>query len=300
MAILQRNKILEIIENRELVIESTDPRVPFDSDEQIVSDTIDLRLYPRVLVYSEGMDAVDTLYNDPDQYFEIEPLPLTGYILEPGQAVFGSALEIVSIRGGNYTGRISSRGTFSRFGISVTCGRLSLPVNNPCTPDVQILNNSLKPIIIYPYSYILQLQIETTRGNPEPYTGEYPKTIGPIPPILSNRDKSVQEILRKLKDEDQNNNLTDPTTSREIVEKVDETAVPRRKQWFRLSIFSKAKVATTLILGVILALIGNLFINTLSGVVWQFPKSLSLGLMLLLILLLIGISIAIAISDESD
>ena len=93
-------------------------------------------------MYKSELEYADILSKHPDDFFETVTLPLTGYLLKPGEILFGSALEIVCIANGGFAGRISSRGTYSRSGLSVTCGRSKVPAGTPHTPDLQIVIKS--------------------------------------------------------------------------------------------------------------------------------------------------------------
>jgi deoxycytidine triphosphate deaminase len=284
MAILHKAKICEMLENKEIVIESTDERVPFDPAVQITSDTIDLRLYPQAMVYRANVDCADTLSHEPEKYFETIYLPLSGYKLQPGEILFGSALEIICITNGRYIGRISSRGTYSRFGISVTCGRMRFPSGTPHTPDLQIKNHSSKPVMIYPYAFILQLQIETTVGDPDPYEGMYPKTIGPVVPRVSDRDKSVVNVLNQLRSA---GNIVSVQHVSKTVEEIEICVDDPKPPAFKVEISPRLRTILGICLGSATTILVAFVINMISDANWSHWKYITLVVSLILLLVLI-------------
>ena len=297
MALLYRDRIQELMQRGELVIESTDERVPFDPELQITSDTIDLRLYPKALVFKEGLDVADTLSLDPGKYFEEVALPPTGFALQPGHMLFASALEIICLTNGKYVGRIASRGTYARFGISVTCGRLKVPAGTPLTPDVQIANHSSVPVRIYPYSFILQIQIETTAGTPETYDGVYPKSIGAVPPKLSNKDASVATLLDSLNSLPKQNLESD--TSTYLVEDIGTKIKRKWKPSIRLHITPRLRSLLGIIFGGLSTLVGGILVNIISNdTEWSQWKITSFVFALIILLILLGLGISVILSSE--
>lgn len=301
MTILHEDRLLELLESKELIIESTDERVPFDPALQIVSDTIDLRLHPMGMVYRGDVDCADTLNYDPAELFETITIPLVGYVLQPGEILFASTLEIACIANSDFIGRMSSRGTYSRFGLSVTCGRMRFPSGTPHTPDLQIANHSSKPVRIYPYSFVVQLQIETASGTcQQPYEGMYPKTIGPVPPLLSRRDKSVSELLANLIA--QTSVVTpDLDEAAELVDEIDSSMRAARRPLIRIQMLPRARALFGIAFGVFTTLAGGFIVNIISGTTeWTHWKYVGIGFALLLLLLLLAIDIAIIFSSEDE
>lgn len=303
MAILFQDRILDLLQSKELIIESTDEQIPFDPKIQITSDTIDLRLCTKGLIYKRDVEFADTLSGDPDEMFEPVNIPLTGYLLKPGEIIFSSALEIVCITNSAYVGRISNRGTFSRFGISVTCGRSKVPAGTPHTPDLQIANHSSKPVKIYPYSFILQIQLETTSGANQPYDGVYPKSIGPVPPKISERDKSVSELIKKISESLKSSNppsASNSNTAVNIVERISTEVTSERKPPFKIILSPKTRSLFGLIFGVLTTLAGGFLVNMISADDWSYWKYLSVAFASLLLIVLLGLDLLVIFWSESE
>jgi dCTP deaminase len=299
MAILYRDRILELLKNNELIIESTDDQIQFDPDTQITSDTIELRLSPKGMVYKSNIEIADTLTRNPEELFDAINIPIKGYILKPGHVLFGSALEIICFANSGYIGRISSRGTFSRFGLSITCGRTRVPAGTPHTPDLQIANHSDKPVRIYPYSFILQIQVETTTGTPQPYDGIYPKSIGPVPPKLSDRDNSVFKLLSSLESNGKTLLRSDPKIAEKIVEKIDDT-VKMRKPQFQISTSPQLRSSFSILFGILTTIAGGFVVNMISSGEWSYWKYVSVAFASLLLLLLLVIDLLVIFGSVSE
>jgi deoxycytidine triphosphate deaminase len=299
MAILYRDKIIDLMEHKELIIESTDERIPFNPDTQITSDTIELRLCSKGLIYKDDLEIADTLAQDPDEMFKPISIPLSGYILQPGSILFTSSLEIVCIANSVYVGRISSRGTFSRFGISVTCGRSKVPAGTPHTPDLQIANHSLKPIRIYPYSFILQVQLETTTGAPQSYDGIYPKSIGPVPPKISDRDRSVSTLLSKFRSEGEHlPHSSDSKVTANMVERINESMKTDQRSQFQILLSPKLRSFFSLLFGILTTLAGGFLVNMISTGEWSYWKYIAVVFAILLLLVLLGLDLLAIFGSE--
>jgi len=293
MAILHEDRIQELIQCKDLIIESSDPHVPFDPRAQIKTDTVDLRLHPKALIYKENLGFADTLAHNPEDFFESITIPLSGFVLNPGHVLFGSVIEVVCVTNSKYQGRFSNRGTFSRFGISVTCGKMRFPAGTPGTPDVQIANHSSVPIKIYPYSYILQLQIETMDGTPDPYVGVYPKSIGPVPPILSKRDKEVSALLRELSAVPQPSLQSELTeTAIEVMEKIPQQAKNVGDPHLQIAISPRLRSFCGLTIGALATLVGGFIVNMISQGEWSYWKYTSIGFASLLAVVLLALGAA--------
>lgn len=289
MAILQEDRIKELIQCKDLIIESCDPRVPFDHNLQIKTDTIDLRLHPKALIYKKDLEFADTLAQNPEDFFESITIPLTGLLLKPGHVLFGSVIEVVCVTNSKFQGRFSNRGTYSRFGITVTCGKMRFPAGTPGTPDVQVANHSSIPVKIYPYSYILQLQIETMEGTPDPYVGVYPKSIGPVPPILSKRDKEVSKLLSDLSAGPKPQSVL-METAIEVMENMPPELEEKREPPFQIAMSPRLRAFCGLTLGALATLVGGFIVNMISQGEWSYWKYTSMGFasLLAVVLLVLG------------
>lgn len=189
MGILGKDEILVLFEKGILFIESIDPDSPFIPEKQVTEDTIDLRLGISGLVYKENIEKIDSIYEPYlNECFEKVDIPVTGYELKPGQVLFTSTLEIIGLATSKYSGKVYGRSTFSRYGISIHCTQPKCPPGLSWTFPLQLVNNNSMPIIIYPYCYIAQLQIEKTSSKPIEYEGKYDRTIVIGPPKIDKRE----------------------------------------------------------------------------------------------------------------
>jgi hypothetical protein len=120
--------------------------------------------------------------------FEEVKIPVTGYKLYPRQVLFTATLEVVYLATSKYVGRVLGRSTFARYGLSIHCTQPKFPPGLSWAFPLQIVNHNNIPIVIYPYTYIAQLQIETTSGEAISYDGKYDRDITLHPPKIDQRE----------------------------------------------------------------------------------------------------------------
>ncbi len=189
MGILSKPEITTLWRKQELVIQSIDSEQPFNADAQITEDGLDLRLGITGLRFKKGIGKLDSLFeSDIHDCFERVDIPLDGYSLEPGQVLFTSTLEVICLSTSKYVGSVFGRSTFARFGLSVHCTQPLFPAGVAWSFPLQIVNHNTFPIIIYPYMYIAQLQLQTTVGDAVSYNGKYDKDITVRPPKITPRE----------------------------------------------------------------------------------------------------------------
>ncbi len=202
MGVLTREKLLSIYDRGILLVESDDPQVPFDPEKQISVNSIDLRLSPSALRYSSDIITIDTLNErGMTPYVDAISLSTQGFRLEPHETIFCRTLEQLLLRTNQYLGRVIGRTTFARFGLSVTASQPNLPAGIAWSYPLQITNNTSKALVIYPYTYIAQLQIEVAEGKPEPYQGVYDGGVA-IYPVLPPHPRE-SHVLESAKAQDQ-------------------------------------------------------------------------------------------------
>ena len=189
MGILGKSELLKLYKSADLLIETLDKEQPFDADRQVTEDGIDLRLSVSGLRYKPGLREVDTLFEgNLDNCFEEVSIPVTGYRLSPNDVLFGSTLEVVCLATSRFSGRVFGRSTFARFGLSVHCTQPKFPPGLAWTFPLQLVNHNSIPLVIYPYSYLVQLQIETTFGDAVAYEGKYDRDVTLHPPKIDKRE----------------------------------------------------------------------------------------------------------------
>ena len=189
MGVIGKPDIEKLLADGELIIESLVPEQSFDSEKQITEDSIDLRLGVVGLQYKDTIKEINTLFEkDLQGCFEKVELPISGYKLYPGQVLFTSTLEAVCLATSKYIGRLIGRSTFARYGLSIHCNQPKFPPGLAWAFPLQIVNHNNIPIVIYPYTYIAQLQIETTSGEAISYDGKYDRDITLHPPKIDQRE----------------------------------------------------------------------------------------------------------------
>ncbi len=202
MSILGGLTIRKLLKDQILVIQSKDPRHPFDMSAQVTEDAIDLQISNQGKIIASKVQKIDTNKFDPEVSFEDVTIPESGFRLRPGQVLYTNTLEVVSLPD-NLAGRVSSRSTFARMGLSVHFTHPKLAVGHRQAIPLQLVNHNSVDLIIHAYSPLVQLQLEEVTGPAEPYAGKYREEIDYAGPIITNRDQqvaSVSDRTRKLID----------------------------------------------------------------------------------------------------
>jgi len=199
MGILPKAELQRLYDEKILTITSTVEGLEFNPKEQIQATSIDLRLGTEILKYKSDK-VIDILANQTeiDLYFEAVPIPIEGYIIEPGETVFSYILEAILLATDRYIGRVIGRTTWARFGLSITCSQPNLPPGIAWTFPLQITNLSKNRIKIYPCIYIAQLQIESIEGTPVPYNGKFDNYFGLPYPRVTDREREALHNAKRL------------------------------------------------------------------------------------------------------
>jgi hypothetical protein len=92
---------------------------------------------------------------------------------------------------------VYGRSTFARFGLSVHCTQPKCPAGIAWAFPLQLINHNKIPLIIYPYTYIVQLQIETTAGDAMPYNERYDGDLFVSPPRVTTRELTSIQAARQ-------------------------------------------------------------------------------------------------------
>ena len=141
----------------------------FSPKTQIRNDSIDLRISNTGYTLSSDYEFINTLSDeDFSKYFTSVALNSGGYDLKPNDLLFIDTVEQIHLSG-NLIGRITGRSVFSRFGLSVHCTQDKFSSGINSIAALQIVNNSNTTLKIFPYQKLVQLIIEKTEPNNNPY-----------------------------------------------------------------------------------------------------------------------------------
>ena len=173
VSVVARDVLLQLLESDKLRVISTDDEHPFEKEEQVQDDGIDLRLGTHAFAYREDVTTVGTLDPDSARHFRAVELGPKGYTIPPHGILFCSTLEIVCLSAGEYLGRITGRSLWARFGLSVHCTQTKVSSGIRSVVPLQLVNHTDKSLVVYPRQRIVQLQLELLYGTSGPYGGVF-------------------------------------------------------------------------------------------------------------------------------
>ncbi|NAY82315.1 MAG: dCTP deaminase [Thaumarchaeota archaeon] len=163
--ILGREKILELIRNREIVID------PFD-EKNVGAASIDLTLGNVFRTFKKSMKVVEI--KEETDYKEFTSLITLndGYMmLTPGELVHGITRERVRLPP-YISGRIEGRSRFARLGLLVHISSGFVAPGSDGKIVLEIANLSPSPLAIFPGTKICQLILEEV-NPPAEYNGRF-------------------------------------------------------------------------------------------------------------------------------
>ena len=165
------------------------PQNDFNRDIQITDDSIDLRICDHGFIMNSKYKFINTLSEHSfDDHFEDTPLPLDGFVLEPGEILYIGTLERISLKG-PYIGRISGRSTFARLGLSISSSQDKFCGYNDAIVCLQLRNNSKQGLKIYPYQKLAQILIYKTLGNSNMTNSAYANESEYTLPQITEKDR---------------------------------------------------------------------------------------------------------------
>lgn len=178
------------------------PDADFDPDYQIEPDAVNLRLHPKAMRLKPDLQQIDLLDSEAHiiDYFEAYDIPWNGLELKPNELIFCKTLETVSLQSDHHIGLMFGRRTIAGFGISITLDQPKFPSGLPWNFPLQIKNNTVHTVKIYPYMYIAQLiLIEYPSPAFRNYRGIYKEKIDNFfPSVDENEQKSINFYRLKL------------------------------------------------------------------------------------------------------
>ncbi|MCL2804852.1 MAG: hypothetical protein FWD26_02825 [Treponema sp.] len=157
----KRQPLEKLYKQKKLIIVSSIPELRFSPNIQIGENSVDLRLHPQVKKLKDTVDKIDFLVPDnlDESYFEEIILTNEGYVLFPGKTLFCQTLEMINVISPQHIGIVVGRTKISAYGISVNLNQVKVPSGLLWNFPLHIVNNTEKPICIYPFINIAQLLI---------------------------------------------------------------------------------------------------------------------------------------------
>jgi dCTP deaminase len=288
MGILTTPDLTRLLQSRELIIESLDPQQPFDPAVQVTEDGIDLRLGLTALKYRQGVNSVDTLFEaDLPSCFEQFEIPIDGYSLKPGDVLFASTMEVVCLATSAYTGYVIGRSTFARFGMSVHCTQPKCPAGIAWTFPLQLVNHNRLPLVVYPYSYIVQLQIDHTFGPAVGYDERYDADVTIKPPKITERELRSVIAVREAPQPSQGTSRIETSEVESLIADFSVREARRKKLRTTAPRSRRRAITAEVVAGTASAVAFGVFGSLVTNPLDDHYKSLSAGLSLVLGLFLL-------------
>lgn len=179
-----------------MIIQSLVEEVAFNATNQVTEDCVDLRLHPQALKYKEAVKEVDYMRdNMSDLFDEVVISPNNGYLLRPGDILFGQTLEMITFPD-NLIGWIFTRATFAQLGVMITCESPKFAVGHNWAFSLQVSNCGPVPIRLYPFSAIAQMMVaRIDAGLKYPKSGKlYGRTLPRVPQFNEREKMHLQGI----------------------------------------------------------------------------------------------------------
>ena len=197
-------EILRELKSGGLVFAGTVPSLPFEQS-QIQPASIDLRLGNPISRFRPDMQSYDVhdKINPEKDLITTQLKEGQSFTIQPKEVVFGQIYELMII-GNLFSARVEGKSRIARLGISVHCtGSYINPGFRGAMP-LQIVNNNLFPVVLYPFIPICQLVIFQLNEEPFiPYSDRpdavYRDEIIAGPSVLSDElggDDACQSIAK--------------------------------------------------------------------------------------------------------
>lgn len=160
--------IYESISKGELMFVTSNPRHPFDVNNQIQPASVDLRLGPRIRRFNHDISCFDLkdLYAANDRLYQEECIEEgTPISINPGETIIGSIYELIAIPN-NMSARVRGRNRVSRLGISVHCTGDYINPGFQGEMPLQITNHGPFSVKLYPYFELCQMVLYRLTQEP--------------------------------------------------------------------------------------------------------------------------------------
>jgi dCTP deaminase len=143
--------------------------------------SVDLRLGYSFLGV-QNMNPINVRHPDPSQWKRVD-VPMGQFVmLAPGEFVLGSTIEHVKL-GSRVAAQIADKSTLARCGIQLYMGAGFVDPGFDGTLTLEIKNNSITPVQIYPGDYVCQIIFNALSSDAELYKGKYAGQDVPVPAI---------------------------------------------------------------------------------------------------------------------
>jgi len=188
-----KKHIIKLLDTGSISIKSTNSEYPFNQENQIGNDSIDLRLGEYFYTINENYNFINTLDltgNYPKELFNKHHFTMNGYILKPQEIIFVPTLEIVNMNSSRYYGYVSGRSVYARLGLTVHCTMTKFAYGMKSIVSLQIINHSPIPLKIYPRQKLIQMEIHEIYGKYHEYKDTYSSEKEYILP--KTKDKEIE------------------------------------------------------------------------------------------------------------
>jgi len=207
--------IHRLLEERQIIIHSTDRDHPFNPSKQVGAGTVDLRLSNHIRKYKQDVGTVDLFRKDMTEYFELPEDE--EFVIQPHEIILATTIEVVFLPA-NMAGLIMGRSSIARLGLIVHATQEYMSPGMEQLVALQLVNLTNHPIKIKPFIAICQVMLLSGSSKAEvPYnkkenakyrdelTGPQPSKISaefqvsPPQPITSSvYDEKHQQILEDI------------------------------------------------------------------------------------------------------
>lgn len=163
--------IRKLIRERQIVIQSIEPTMPFDPSSQIGPGSIDLRLNNTIRKYKAEVKEIDLSLAVDTELIEVPPD--AEILIHPNEIVLATTLEIV-ILPANMGGLITGRSSVARLGLLVQVSQDFIQPGHSQLVPLQLVNVTDRLIKIKPFLPICQLALFYASSQAEvPYGSKH-------------------------------------------------------------------------------------------------------------------------------
>ena len=148
-----KKHIMDLLNTGAISFRSTNPEYPFNRDNQVGNDSIDLRLGEYFYTMNDNVNFINTLDLSDDlpiKFFTKHKFTMNGYILKPQEIIFIPTLEIVNMNSSRFCGYVSGRSIYARLGLTVHCTMTKFAYGMNSIVSLQVTNHSPTPLKIFP------------------------------------------------------------------------------------------------------------------------------------------------------
>lgn len=187
MSVISKEKLIELVRNKELVI------TPILSQEETFDHvSLNVRLSNQFIIMKKqsfpNFDIKSHPKNIEECHKKIKINYNESFILHPGELILGSTLEYFSIPK-DIMGYVIGKSSWGRAGLIVATATKVDPGFKGCI-TLEIINEGVSPIIVYPGLPIAQLVLHNLDGEMnQEYLGNYKFSVGPVFPNFEEKSK---------------------------------------------------------------------------------------------------------------